>query len=368
VVEDVEVRVAGGLVYRFWQGTPEVLVIDDLFSHVTLPKGHVEHGELLEEAALREIEEETGIQGRIITPLEKVSYVFSATDGTIVHKGAYYFLVEATGGELKYQEEEILGARFLSLSAARQESYEKGYENNRNVFDKGLRMIEEQGMAASLYPALIDSTLLAPGATVTDITRLCREARAYQFASVCVNPRYVSLCAELLGGCMVKVCTVIGFPLGATLTVVKVAEAVQALDDGAEELDMVIPVGELRSGNSSAVEQDIRAIVEAAGDRAIVKVILETALLTAQEQRLGAECAERAGAHFVKTSTGFAGGATVEAVRLLRQTVGDRLGVKAAGGVRTPEAMHALLQAGATRIGTSVGATLVALPGAPTFE
>ena len=163
-------------------------------------------------------------------------------------------------------------------------------------------------------------------------------------------------------------CTVIGFPLGATTTVVKVAEAVQALDDGAEELDMVIPVGELRSGDSSAVEQDIRAIVEAAGDRAIVKVILETALLTAQEQRLGAECAERAGAHFVKTSTGFAGGATVEAVRLLRQTVGDRLGVKAAGGVRTSADMHAMLQAGATRIGTSAGAKLVALPGAPTFE
>ncbi len=365
---DGEVRVAGGLVYRFRNGAPEVLVIDDLFSHVTLPKGHVEPGELLEETALREIEEETGVQGRIITPLEKVSYAFSAADGTSGYKAAYYFLVEATGGELNYQEEEVRGARFLSVAAARQEAYEYGYENNRSVFDKGLNMIEEYGVNASLYPSTIDSTLLMPGATVADITHLCREARAYQFASVCVNPRYVHLCAELLGGCPVKVCTVIGFPLGATPTVVKVAEAIQALDDGAEELDMVIPIGELRSGSIDAVEQDIRAVTEVAGDRAVIKVILETALLTPQEQRLGAQCAERAGAHFVKTSTGFAGGATVEAVRLLRQSVGDRLGVKASGGIRTPSDMRTMLQAGATRIGTSAGAKLVALPGAPVFE
>ncbi len=364
---DGEVRVAGGLVYRFRNGEPEALVIDDRFSHTTLPKGHVEPDELLEEAALREIEEETGIQGRIISPLEKVSYAFSEADGATVHKTAYYFLIEATGGELGHQEEEIRGARFLPVDVARREAYEHGYENNRGVFDKGLRMIEEHGMDASLYPSLIDSTLLSPGATAAEIARLCREARAYQFASVCVNPRYVYLCAELLGGSPVKVCTVIGFPLGATPTVVKVAEALQALTDGAEELDMVIPIGELRAGNLVAVEQDIRAVTEVAGDRAIIKVILETALLTPEEQRLGAECAERADAHFVKTSTGFAGGATVEAVRLLRQTVGDRLGVKAAGGIRTPADMRAMLEAGATRIGTSAGARLAALPGAPEF-
>ncbi|MCY0892813.1 MAG: deoxyribose-phosphate aldolase [Acidibacillus sp.] len=221
-------------------------------------------------------------------------------------------------------------------------------------------MVEQEALSGTLLASMIDSTLLAPTATPEEIVRLCREARTYQFASVCINPLFVRLAAEILGGSPVKVCTVIGFPLGATKTEIKVAEALRAVAEGAEELDMVIAMGYLKANDLPRVEADIRAVVDVAGDRALVKVILETCLLSPSEIKDAAQAAVRAGAQFVKTSTGFAsGGATVEAVRTMRETVGDRLGVKAAGGIRTRQTADEMIVAGASRIGTSSGAKLV---------
>lgn len=204
----------------------------------------------------------------------------------------------------------------------------------------------------------IDHTLLKADATPADIARLCDEAAAAGFAAVCVNPVYVGLAAHMLAGSGVKVATVIGFPLGATLTAVKVAEAQEAVLRKADELDMVMNIGAARAGQWEAVTEDIRAVVAAAAGKT-VKVILETTLLTAEEKRLACEASLAAGAHYVKTSTGFAaGGATIEDVHLLAETVAGKAGVKASGGIRTREQAEALLAAGATRLGTSAGLTL----------
>lgn len=203
--------------------------------------------------------------------------------------------------------------------------------------------------------SMIDHTLLKPEATSTQIEQLCQEALKYQFASVCVNPMHVPQAALLLKGSSVKVCTVIGFPLGATLSQAKAQEARLALEQGAEELDMVIAIGAAKAGQWSYVEQDIAAVCQVAGD-ALVKVILETCLLTDAEIVTACQCAMRAGADFVKTSTGFStSGATVHQVRLMRQTVGTKLGVKASGGIRTFEDAQSMIDAGATRIGASAG-------------
>ncbi|CAM3382282.1 deoxyribose-phosphate aldolase [Rhodothermus bifroesti] len=209
----------------------------------------------------------------------------------------------------------------------------------------------------------IDHTALKPETTEDQIRGLCAEAQRYGFAAVCINPCYVPLAASLLEGSGVAVCTVIGFPLGANQTITKVAEAVQALRDGARELDMVLNIGWLKSGQLEAVRDDIRAVVDVAHSaqpRARVKVILETALLTEAEKITACQLALEAGADFVKTSTGFlGGGATVEDVALLRRVVGDRMGVKASGGIRTRAQAEALLAAGATRLGTSSGVALL---------
>jgi len=208
---------------------------------------------------------------------------------------------------------------------------------------------------------LIDHTLLKPDATRNDILRLCREAKQYGFAAVCVNPYWVRLAAAELGGSPVKVCTVVGFPLGANTTEVKRAETAAAVRDGAREIDMVLNIGELRAGELAAVEADIRAVVEAAHQGgALVKVILETALLTDEQKLAGCRCAEAAGADFVKTSTGFGpAGATEHDVALMRAAVGDRLGVKAAGGIRTLEDLKKMVAAGATRIGASASVRIL---------
>src|ERR1700736_2309318 len=202
---------------------------------------------------------------------------------------------------------------------------------------------------------LIDHTLLRPEATRDQILRVCREALQYRFASVCVNPYWIGLVAKELAGSSVKACTVIGFPLGATLTEAKVAEATAALGEGAQEIDMVLNVGALRGGEHEAVQRDIQAVVETchrAG--AIVKVILETALLDDEQKRTACLIAKEAGADFVKTSTGFGpGGATVEDVALMRAVVGPTMGVKASGGIRTADDVRNMIAAGATRIGTS---------------
>lgn len=206
----------------------------------------------------------------------------------------------------------------------------------------------------------IDHTLLKPDATPEQIRRLCTEADENGFASVCVNPAYVPLAAELLKNSAVNVCTVIGFPLGMNATAIKAAEALKAVQDGADELDMVIQVGQLKSGNLAYVEDDIRAVVDAGGGK-LVKVIIETALLTDEEKVTACRLAQRAGADYVKTCTGFSGGAaSVHDIALMRRTVGPDMGVKASGGVRDYASAVALIEAGATRIGTSSGVAIAA--------
>ncbi len=208
---------------------------------------------------------------------------------------------------------------------------------------------------------VIDHTLLKPDATPEQVERICAEAREFHFASVCVNPSYVALCAQQLAGTDTVVCTVIGFPLGATTPEAKVFETHQALEQGAAEVDMVIHIGRLKAGDHAYVQEDIRRVVEAAhSGGAICKVIIETALLTDTEKVAACELVVAAGADFVKTSTGFAsGGATVADVTLLRATVGAVMGVKAAGGIRSLADAQAMLAAGATRLGTSAGVQLV---------
>jgi deoxyribose-phosphate aldolase len=209
----------------------------------------------------------------------------------------------------------------------------------------------------------IDHTLLKPEATPDQITQLCKEAVENQFASVCINPIYVSQCANLLAGSGVKVCTVVGFPLGAIPTALKVGETLMCMQMGAEEIDMVIPIGLLKAAKYSLVFEDIRQVVAAAhGGKAIVKVIIETVLLGRRDKIAACLISKEAGADFVKTSTGFAGGgATVEDVELMRRVVGpvDQMGVKAAGGVRSLADALAMLHAGATRLGTSSGGKIV---------
>lgn len=207
------------------------------------------------------------------------------------------------------------------------------------------------------WASLIDHTLLKPEASASDIRKLCDEAVQFGFASVCVNPGWVKTAAEFLRGSGVPVCTVIGFPLGATLSDVKAYEARRAIFNGAREVDMVINIGALKTGDDCAVEDDIRAVVEAAHENEVLcKVIIETALLTDEEKVRACLAARHAGADFVKTSTGFSkGGATVHDIALMRRTVGRELGVKASGGVKGIDDARAMFEAGATRIGASVG-------------
>lgn len=213
----------------------------------------------------------------------------------------------------------------------------------------------------------IDHTLLKPDATEGQITNICKEAIEYGFASVCVNPTWISLAYKLLRGHSPKVCTVVGFPLGGTFPEVKAMETRLALEKGADEIDMVINIGALKSADYELVERDIRGVVRAAG-RHIVKVILETCLLSDEEKVKASAIAQRAGANFIKTSTGFSsGGATVKDVALMRKVVGPQMGVKASGGVRTYEEACKMVEAGATRIGASASVAIVGNGTEPKF-
>jgi deoxyribose-phosphate aldolase len=209
--------------------------------------------------------------------------------------------------------------------------------------------------------AMIDHTLLKPDATRREVETLCREALEYGFASVCVNPTWVARCAGLLRGSAVAVCSVVGFPLGSTTPDTKQYEARRAIFDGAREIDMVINVGALKSGDLALVERDIRAVTTACREAgAVSKVIIETALLTEEEKITACTLAKAASADYVKTSTGFGpGGATAADVALMRRVVGDDMGIKASGGVRTLEGVKAMVAAGATRIGASAGVRIV---------
>ncbi|GFP18867.1 deoxyribose-phosphate aldolase [Candidatus Hakubella thermalkaliphila] len=220
-------------------------------------------------------------------------------------------------------------------------------------------MVTNPDLAHPDIAKLIDHTLLAPDATRERIARLCQETREYGFASVCVNPGWVKIAAQLLEGSEVKVCTVIGFPLGATTTLTKAMETRDALANGADEVDMVLNVGALKSGDEDWVREDIASVVKAANGR-VVKVILETGLLTDEEKVKASLLAKEAGASFVKTCTGFGpGAATVEDIALLRKTVGEKMGVKASGGVKDYETARRMIEAGANRIGTSSGVAIV---------
>lgn len=207
--------------------------------------------------------------------------------------------------------------------------------------------------------SVIDHTLLKPEATPEQVKKLCAEAAEYEFASVCVNPVYVQLAASELANAKSLVCTVIGFPLGATTSAVKAYETENAIKNGADEVDMVIPVGLLKAGDYQAVFEDIQAVVKAAAGKALVKVIIETCLLTDEEKIAACLLSKQAGADYVKTSTGFStGGATKEDIALMRAAVGPKLGVKASGGVRTREDALQMLAAGATRIGASASVAI----------
>lgn len=219
-------------------------------------------------------------------------------------------------------------------------------------------MRNESAQDTDLAP-FIDHTLLAPAATTEHIQHLCDQADTARFAAVCVYPVHVPLAVELLHGKRPKVCTVIGFPSGATTTKTKLYEAQEAAENGATELDVVINLGWLKMGETNRLHQEIASIVELTGQD--VKAILETTILSTAEKRLAAEVCLDAGVKFLKTSTGWQGGATVEDVKLLRQIAGDRIGIKASGGIRTPEQALALVEAGANRLGTSRGPEILKL-------
>jgi deoxyribose-phosphate aldolase len=221
--------------------------------------------------------------------------------------------------------------------------------------------VHASGGAAASVASMIDHTLLKPDATRNEIETLCREAAEYHFATVCVNPTWVALCAKLLRGTGVDVTSVVGFPLGATSSDVKHYETRRVIFDGAREIDMVINVGALKSGDLRVVECDIEAVASPCREAgALSKVIIEAALLTDAEKVTACQLAKAAGADYVKTSTGFGpGGATVGDVALMRRTVGEAMGVKAAGGVRDLESLKAMVAAGATRVGASAGVRIV---------
>ena len=274
----------------------------------------------------------------------------------------------------KSTEQLIARVKREVLAAFQEESMWEVYEDEhrgvhaQTVFADGEVVtarvaLETKAEETDSIARFIDHTLLKPEATAQQIVQLCAEAREYHFASVCVNPWYVRLAADLLSDADdVEVCTVVGFPLGATTPQVKAYEAIQTIADGATEVDMVINIGALKSRRFDAVARDIHAVVETAhAAGAIVKVIIEAALLTDEEKIAACLLAKQADADFVKTSTGFGpGGATVEDVALMRAVVGPEMGVKAAGGIRSYEQAQAMLAAGANRIGASAGVKIVA--------
>ncbi|HET7698292.1 MAG TPA: deoxyribose-phosphate aldolase [Vicinamibacterales bacterium] len=264
--------------------------------------------------------------------------------------------------------EEVMNAQRRAAAAPAQCSchavlYDCCPDRLRGVLDAGATRIglHASGGAAGTVAGMIDHTLLKPDATRTDIEKLCREAAEFHFATVCVNPAWVAAAAQQLRGSGVGVCSVVGFPLGATTPDVKHYETRRAIFDGATEIDMVINIGALKSGDLTLVERDIAAVVGPCREAAVIsKVILEVALLTDDEKIAASTLSKAAGADFVKTSTGFAsGGATAADVALMRRVVGADMGVKAAGGVRDYEGMKAMVAAGATRVGASAGVRIV---------
>ena len=289
---------------------------------------------------------------------------------TSLKRGVNQIMPSSSNGDFEQLVEQITDVIYARLNGesldqakmcgCTSECFHRCPERMHRVVDAGaarIGLVLGQTASARDWASLIDHTLLKPDASQTEIKRLCEEAAQYHFASVCVNPTWVRACACHLQGSGVPVCTVIGFPLGATLPDVKAYEARRAIMDGAREVDMVINVGALKSDDDCLVEHDIRSVVEVAHEYDVTcKVIIETALLTEDEKVRACQAAKNAGADFVKTSTGFSkGGATVADIALMRRVVGPGLGVKASGGVKNIDDARAMVQAGATRIGASVG-------------
>jgi len=262
------------------------------------------------------------------------------------------------------EQENLPDGAYCSVEVAEGMKVKTCFDNAGHVISAGAeRLTSTLGVIPQdvNIAGMIDHTLLKPDATPDQIAQLCFEARKYNFASVCVNPTWVKLCAELLKGSTAKVCTVIGFPLGATAPEVKAFEARNALQEGATEVDMVINIGALKARENDLVARDIRGVVDVAHEAgAICKVIIETSLLNDEEKVVACLLAKEAKADFVKTSTGFSsGGATVHDIELMRRTVGPEMGVKASGGVRTREDAENMIKAGATRLGASAGVKII---------
>ena len=348
------VEVAGGLVFSVGNdGEPEVLVIDDSFGRVTLPKGHVEYGEMIEEAALREIYEETGIQGRLLCPISRVSYTFTSREGWSGTKDAYYYLVEATGGQVRAQLEEVQGARFVPAREVTHIISKDGYPNNVDVFARGLRLIDEWVHGRMIRPEWLTLSLLTAGTTEHDVQMICRQARLYHVHSVLVHPLYVAVAKKALEGSPTKVCAAIAYPSGALPISSKVEQTKAAINSGAKEVDMVIAIGKLREGDAHYIEQEIQAVALAAGSQVTVKVTLETGLLSEKQIESGVLLAARAGAQVVNTSTGFVQpGASTDTVSMMRKALAPNIQIQAMNDSYHRERARMLRQAGADRLVT----------------
>lgn len=419
-------RAAGGVVVRGQGAEREVLLINDAYDHITFPKGHLEPGEDWETAAVREVAEETGIETRILAPLGRVEYMIRRNDKP-VRKQVRLFLLEAVDETAvpHHQAEEVRGAYYLPFDAAASEHEECGYASWSFIFQKlkaQLAWLDGQwerkwrGLANESDAAQIDSTwqavapvvtdliaacreelrvtmpeltlapqgevslplagstpddirgaiehtLLKPEASLVDIENICREAVAQQFPLVCLNPQFVSHAARLLDGEKTNVCTVIGFPFGATTAHGLAAEVIEMAAKGAREIDMVIPVGSMVEDDVWTVYHHVATVVRAAGaltPRPIIKVILETSALTFDQVIKAACVAVAAGANYIKTSTGFhRGGATIADVSAMAIIAGDVAKVKASGGVRSRTAATQMMRYGAHRLGTSSGVALI---------
>lgn len=350
---------AGGVVYRLAGDRIEIQLIQDRYGQITLAKGKMEQGETIRQTALREIKEETGLTGRIDRKLEVIHYQYEK-DGITVDKEVHYYLVEALEGKHTPQLEEIQSVQWVDPDKAWELQCQQGYDNNDQVLQKALTYLMPSKTSLARF---IDHTLLKATADYSQIKQLCDDAKKYGFYSVCVNSVWVETCRRLLEGSKVQISAVCGFPLGAAATEVKVKEAVFCIEKGAAEIDMVMQVGRLLEGQAEAVYQDIKQVVEAVkqvrGDAA-VKVILETGYLTEEQIVLGCKLAEKAGADFVKTSTGFGPrGASEQDVEMMQQAISDSVRIKASGGIRDLAAAKRYLRLGADRLGTSSGPAIM---------
>lgn len=423
-------RAAGGLVFRNTSRGLEVLMIHDAYGKITFPKGHLEPGESFEDAALREVEEETGIKSRLIAPLGRVEYPV-VRDGEQIRKVVRFYLLEAIDeqDEPRYQAEEIKDAMYIHLEEARRLHDKSGYANWSWVFDKakalwdwheekwdskwrGLEakvdqteVVKEWNAVEPLVRRLIDAvyreltitasetvmdwnnetdqvhfpldnifrtddirqaiehTRLNPEASEVDIENLCFQAKKNNFALVCVPPRHVAIASKALTGTNIRVCTVLGFPHGANTPHVLCEEMRAAVQDGASDVDMVIPIGAMCEDDIYTVYRFVREVVSQArsmSQKPCVKVILETSTLKFDQVIKASMVSIAAGADFIKTSTGFhKRGAAIADVAVMRMIAGHNHGVKASGGVRTKEEALLFLRFGASRIGTSSGASMV---------